>query len=106
MCPPSLLAVARGMSFEVNHALVGHKVELVVNPHTKTALRVESKSGEDLGFVVPLDLTANLRRKRQRPSTDKDNSTEKQDEYAVEDSYRDFVERYEIANTEPVSEEQ
>ena len=95
-----------GMSFEVNHALVGYKVELIVNPHTKTALRVESKSGEDLGPVVPLDLTANLHRKRQRPNTGEDNPTREQDEFAVEDTYRDFVDSFGLPITESVAEEQ
>ncbi len=94
-----------GMSFEVNHALVGYKVELIVNSHTKTALRVESKSGENLGPAVPLDLTANLHRKRQRPNTDEDNPTRKQDEYAVEDAYRNFVDSCDITMEEVVMEE-
>ena len=95
-----------GLSFEVNHALVSKKVELIVNPHTKTALRVESKSGEDLGPVVLLDLTANLHRRRQRPNTDKDSLTGKQDEYAVEDAYRDFIDSFGIPLSEFVVEEQ
>jgi transposase InsO family protein len=95
-----------GMSFEVLHGLVGQKVELIVNPHTKTALRIESKAGEDLGAVVPLDLSANLNRKRQRPNTCEDNPAQKQDEYAVEDVYRDFVDTCEIPMSGTVEEKQ
>ena len=40
---------------------------MVVEPHTKTALKIESLSGDDLGPVAPLDKTANLNRRRQRP---------------------------------------
>jgi len=56
-----------GKYFEVSHNLVGDEINLVVDPHTKTALKIESLSGDDLGPVTPLDKTANLNRKRQRP---------------------------------------
>jgi hypothetical protein len=95
-----------GMVFEVNHQLVGQKVALIVNPHTKTALRVESKSGEDLGPVVALDLSANLNRMRQRPNMPDDNSTSKQSVHAVEDAYREFVASCEIPITGSAKENQ
>ena len=56
-----------GKYFEVPHTQVGEEVNLVVDPHTKTALRIESVFGDDFGPVTPLDKTANLNRKRQRP---------------------------------------
>jgi transposase InsO family protein len=56
-----------GKYFEVHHNLVGDEINLVVDPHTKTALKIESLSGDDLGSVAPLDKTANLNRRRQRP---------------------------------------
>jgi putative transposase len=55
------------LSFEVPHGLVGEKVKLVVDPHTKTAIKIESVFGEDLGPVTLQDKIANLNRKRQRP---------------------------------------
>jgi putative transposase len=58
-----------GRYFEVPYALVNKKIILVVDPHTKSALRVESFSGENLGSVTPLNKHANLDRKRQRPNT-------------------------------------
>ena len=56
-----------GKLYEVPFTQVGEKVELVVDPHTETALKIESIFGDDLGPVTPLDKTANLNRKRQRP---------------------------------------
>lgn len=95
-----------GMAFEVSHQLVGQKVALIVNPHTKTALRVESKSGEDLGLVVALDAIANLDRMRQRPNMPDGNPVPKQRVYAVEDNYREFVDSCEIPITESAKENQ
>jgi transposase InsO family protein len=56
-----------GRSFEVDYELVDKTVHLVVDPHTHTAIRVESSTGVDLGFATPLDVHSNLNRKRQRP---------------------------------------
>lgn len=56
-----------GNLYEVPFKLVDKKVILVVDPHTKVALKVESVFGDDLGSVTFLDKTANLSRKRQRP---------------------------------------
>lgn len=95
-----------GISFEVDHNLVGEKVELVVNPHTKTALRVESTLGVNLGPVVLLDLNANLHRHRQRPDTSKDTPSAKQDEHAVEVVYREHVKNLALPTTESAEEKQ
>jgi transposase InsO family protein len=59
----------KGKIYEVPFTQVGETVELVVDPHTETALKIESIFGEDLGLVTPLDKTANLNRKRQRPNS-------------------------------------
>jgi putative transposase len=56
-----------GMRFEVAYTLASEKVTLVVDPHTKTALRIETAFGDNLGPAVRLDLKSNLHRKRQRP---------------------------------------
>lgn len=58
-----------GTFYEVPFTQVGEQVDLVVDPHTKTALKIESIFGDDLGPVTPLDKTANLNRKRQRPNS-------------------------------------
>lgn len=50
--------------FEVPFELVGKKVWLVVDPHTRKVLGVEAESGESLGSATPLDLLANCHRKR------------------------------------------
>jgi putative transposase len=56
-----------GMRFEVPYEHAGEKVILVIDPHAKKALRIESPEGNNLGPVTPLDVHANLNRKRQRP---------------------------------------
>jgi putative transposase len=56
-----------GKLYETASELVDQKVKLVVDPHAKKALRVESVFGDDLGAVVPLDKISNLHRKRHRP---------------------------------------
>lgn len=53
--------------FEVPFELVGQRICLVVDPHIKKTLFVESKEGERLGEVVLLDAIANLNRRRKRP---------------------------------------
>ncbi len=56
-----------GQRFEVVHGLAGKKVMLIVDPQTKTALRIESPTGDELGPVTRLDARSNCHRKRQRP---------------------------------------
>ena len=58
-----------GKYYEVPHKYVGETIYLVVDPHTETAISIESESGEDYGPVVLLDKHANLNRKRQRPNS-------------------------------------
>jgi transposase InsO family protein len=58
----------QGIKFEVSHDVSHKDVILVIDPHTKTALRIESMNGDDLGVVVAQDKLQNLHRKRQRPS--------------------------------------
>ncbi len=57
----------QGQRFEVPFELVGKKVRLVVDPHTDSVMAVESIEGKYLGQATPLDLAANLNRKRVRP---------------------------------------
>jgi transposase InsO family protein len=57
-----------GKYYEVPHIHVGEKVKLVVDPHTQTALKIESESGDNLGPVILLDKIANINRKRYRPN--------------------------------------
>jgi hypothetical protein len=52
-------------------------------------IRVESETGDDLGPVTPLDTTANLHRKRQRPEIEK-NSTSQRKFDAVEMAYQNY----------------
>lgn len=56
-----------GKSYEVEYAHIGEKVKLVFDPHTQIPAYIESLFGDPLGPVTPLDLNANLNRKRSRP---------------------------------------
>jgi transposase InsO family protein len=53
-----------GELFEVPFELIGKTVLLVVDPHKKKVVGVESESGESLGMATPLDKIANCHRKR------------------------------------------
>jgi transposase InsO family protein len=53
-----------GHYFEVSYELTGKTVMLVVDPHQKRAIQVESEAGLFLGPVTPLDAIANLKRRR------------------------------------------
>jgi len=59
-----------GKLFEVPYELAGETINLVVDPGTQQAIRVESLDGEELGLPSPLDKHANLHRTRQRPEVD------------------------------------
>jgi len=95
-----------GMTFEVPHQLVGQKVWIVVNPHTRTAICVESKEGEHLGSVVFLDLSANLHRKRKRPDTPDIEGSARQEEHAVELAFQEFTKNCALLATESTEENQ
>jgi putative transposase len=77
-----------GMRFETDFELADKKVVLVIDPHTQTALRVESVFGDALGSVTPLDKISNLNRRRQRPCPQTTTVlASKQTENAVELAY-------------------
>lgn len=52
--------------FEVPYELTATRVVLVVDPHTQQPIRCESKTGQDLGPVVPSESVANTQRRRCR----------------------------------------
>ena len=56
----------QGSRFEVPYELAGQTVKLVVDPHTKQAIRVENAQGTSLGRVTPLNALANNHRTRNR----------------------------------------
>ena len=56
-----------GKTYEVPHLYVKQTIILVIDPHRQKALYIESAAGERLAHVTPLDKSANLQRKRQRP---------------------------------------
>jgi hypothetical protein len=65
-----------GQWLEVPYELVGQKIVLVISPHEKKVVRVESASGEYLGAVTPLNPIANLNRGRARPKEKSDDAIE------------------------------
>lgn len=58
-----------GNEYEVSFEFSGQEVYLVVDPHTHTALSIESIEYHTLCPVFPLDRDANYQRRRQRPAT-------------------------------------
>lgn len=93
-----------GKKFEVPYERCGEKVNLVVDPHTQTALRIESCLGDDYGPVAPLDPRGNCHRKRQRPHHGK--QTMKQAAHAVELAYREYSELCGIPLADPMKQPQ
>jgi transposase InsO family protein len=84
-----------GRQFEAAFELVDKQVKLVVDPHTKTALRVESVFGDDLGLVTPLDKIGNLNRKRHRPKKTTETSLRHADN-SVELAYQEHQKLFDI----------
>lgn len=79
-----------GKLFEAPYEHSGKTVKLVIDPHTKKAIQIETQAGDVLGPVTPLDTKANLYRKRQRPEIEKI-STQRQRRFdAVEMAYQDY----------------
>lgn len=84
-----------GRQFEADFELVDKKIILVIDPHTKTALRVESVFGDDLGPVTPIDKIGNLNRKRHRPQKTTESAL-KQAENAVELAFQEHQQLFDI----------
>jgi transposase InsO family protein len=88
-----------GQWFEVPYEYVGQTVILVVDPHAKKPIRIEAKSGENLGAVTPLDEKANTHRRRQRPETIP--ATRQRPSFdAVEEAYQDYSHLFDMGNTD------
>lgn len=88
-----------GKIFEVPYELSNLEVVLVADPHANQALWVESKDGNNLGAVTPLDVNANLHRHRQRPDIVKPIQTPNVN--AVDLSYNQFVSTMNFINDFP-----
>jgi len=93
-----------GRQFEAAFELVDKKIKLVIDPHTKTALRVESVFGDDLGPVVPLDKISNLNRKRHRPQKTTEVAL-KRAENSVELAYQEHQQLFDIPLSEKLFDE-
>lgn len=79
-----------GKLFEVPYQYAGQTVYLVFDPHFKQALRIESKTYENLGAVTPLDRSANTHRHRQRPTPVVSDITQKRQFNMVEMAHDQF----------------
>ena len=53
-----------------------------------------------------LDLSANLHRSRKRPDTSNKEVSQRQEEYAVEIAYQEFIKHYALPETESTKETQ
>lgn len=93
-----------GKHFEVPYEHVGEKIILVVDPHTQTAIRIESIAGNPLGPVTPLDMRANCYRKRQRPHVAAA-SPIKQQQNPIELAYKEYSRLCQIPTDVKFSEE-
>lgn len=91
-----------GRQFEAAFELVDKKIILVIDPHTKTVLRVESVFGDDLGPVTPLDKIGNLNRKRHRPQKITELAI-KQAENAVEQAFQEHQQLFYIPLPKKIS---
>jgi len=81
----------QGSDFEVPYELTGKRVMLVVDPHQQKILGVEDDQGKSLGMATPLDLLANVNRKRRKPRPVEEASLRDVDgENAVELAYRHY----------------
>ncbi len=57
-----------GQFFEVPYELSGRTIQVVIDPHLKEVVALESQEGKPLGQATPLDRLANNSRRRRRPS--------------------------------------
>ena len=81
----------QGSPFEVPYELSGKRVVLVVDPQSQQVLGVENDQGESLGAATPLDVVANVHRKRRKPQSIESPSTTPVDaENEVELAYRQY----------------
>ncbi|VAX10068.1 Mobile element protein, partial [hydrothermal vent metagenome] len=81
----------QGKRFEVPYELTGKRIVLVVDPHLQKVLSVEDDNGEFLGTATPLDVVANVNRKRRKPRPVEERSLHDVDgENEVELAYRQY----------------
>ena len=84
-----------GRILEVDFKYANYKAVLVVDPHSKKPLRIESPKGENWGPVAILDKIANINRKRSRPKNIQ-NTTARQTNNMVEAAYKEHINKFTI----------
>lgn len=73
------------------YELTGKRIVLVVDPHLQKVLSVEDDNGDFLGAATPLDVVANVNRKRRKPRPVEEVSLRDVDgENEVELAYRQY----------------
>ena len=88
----------QGQRFEVDYALAGRQVVVVVDPHRAQVIGVENDQGQSLGPATPLDVHANASRRRVRPPPATTDPAERAHRFnAVDLAYR----RYGATLTDP-----
>lgn len=83
----------QGSRFEVPYELSGCSVRLLVDPHAEQVIGVEDDDGESLGAATPLDLQANVHRRRRQPGPSEAPSPGSGAENEVELAHRQYYER-------------
>lgn len=94
-----------GFRFEVPYEYAKEKIIVVIDPHTKTPIRIESLNGDPLGNVVKLDVQSNLNRKRQRPNPIPA-PVKKRGINSVEMAYDEYSDSFNIPMPEKFEEEE
>ncbi len=84
-----------GGVLEVDFKYANYKIVLVVDPHSKKPLRIESPKGENWGPVAILDKISNLNRKRSRPKNIQ-NATARQTNNMVEVAYKKHINKFTV----------
>ena len=99
-----------GQRFEVPYELAGKTISLVVDPHTEQAVLVENDQGERQGEATPLDVVANVNRRRRKPDKVIDTGQQQsqmntQEPNLVEIAHQQYYGTGELTVSEPVKEE-
>lgn len=81
-----------GKRFEVPYELSGHTINVVVDPLVRQPVGIESKSGQSLGGITPLDAVANNTRRRCRNRSTETVTTEGIAEAMTDQSTDNIVE--------------
>ena len=94
-----------GDLFEVPFHLVGKKVIVVIDPHAKKVLWIESDYGENLGATTPLDRINNNSRKRSRLALQQ-NHSKINTINSVDLAYQEYNSLHKLPDNKTISEDE